>query len=315
MAKRQRYKDIQLAQLRSFCVAASHGNFTAAAGQLGLSAPTVWEQVRGLERHLGVTLMTRRGRMVELTADGRLLLQLIQPHVNGLDSLERIFEAQRAQQPGRVTIASTPYMLANHLVGAISQFMTEHPDACVNLRPSARMDDGIRLVERGQADLAILAYRSEEVLGSSLEFEHLFEMQLMLVTAKDHPLVKKKRVTARDIVQYPQITLPSGAPSRLALERILHRHNLKDQVRIAMESSHFDVICTYIAAGLGISLLYAAEDANWLVRDLHRRIFDPSLEGIPVGLIRRKGAHLSAAVEAFSAIVRRKLSSDASKKR
>ena len=52
MSQGHRYKEIQLAQLRSFCLAATEGNFTSAAKALGLSASTVWQQVRALEREL-----------------------------------------------------------------------------------------------------------------------------------------------------------------------------------------------------------------------------------------------------------------------
>src|SRR4051812_46486755 len=97
------YKGIQLAQLRSFCLAAIHGNFSAAAKTLGLSKPAVWQQVRALERELKVTLLRRRGRAVETTAEGRLLLELVQPHVSGLDSLMRLFETRRAQMQQRLT--------------------------------------------------------------------------------------------------------------------------------------------------------------------------------------------------------------------
>src|SRR5215475_7854408 len=96
---RYKYKDIQLPQLRSFCVAATEGNFTAAATALGLSVSGVWQQVRALERELGVTLLRRQGRSVELTPPGRLLLELAQPHVSGIDSLVRLFEARYAELP------------------------------------------------------------------------------------------------------------------------------------------------------------------------------------------------------------------------
>src|SRR5436309_2199100 len=64
------YKNIELRQLRSFCLAATQSNFTVAAEALGLSVPTVWEQVRALERKLRAPLLARRGRVVELTAEG-----------------------------------------------------------------------------------------------------------------------------------------------------------------------------------------------------------------------------------------------------
>src|SRR5438105_2107771 len=96
---RHKYKDIQLPQLRGFCLAATEGNFTAAAAVLGLSVSAVWQQVRALERELGVTLLRRQGRSVELTPSGRLLLELAQPHVSGIDSLARLFEARQAELP------------------------------------------------------------------------------------------------------------------------------------------------------------------------------------------------------------------------
>jgi hypothetical protein len=85
MANTHHYKDLQLPQLRGFCLAAVRG-FTGAADTLGLSVSAVWQQVRALERQLGAVLLRRRGRAVELTAEGQLLVELIQPHIHGLDS-------------------------------------------------------------------------------------------------------------------------------------------------------------------------------------------------------------------------------------
>ncbi|MBL8793513.1 MAG: LysR family transcriptional regulator, partial [Planctomycetia bacterium] len=106
---RYKYKDIQLPQLRSFCLAAAEGNFTAAAAVLGLSVSAVWQQVRALERELGVALLRRQGRSVEVTPQGRLLLELAQPHVSGLDSLARLFEARQADLIEPLTVVATPH--------------------------------------------------------------------------------------------------------------------------------------------------------------------------------------------------------------
>src|SRR5260370_40878752 len=64
MSQNHRCKEIQLAQLRSFCLAATEGNFTTAAKALGLSASTVWQQVRARERELKAKRLRRRGRAV-----------------------------------------------------------------------------------------------------------------------------------------------------------------------------------------------------------------------------------------------------------
>lgn len=311
MARRYRYKDIQLPQLRSFCVAATEGNFTAAAKALGLSAPTVWEQVRGLERRLGTSLLLRKGRAVELTPEGRMLFQIIQPHVSGIDSVERLFEANRAALPQRLVLASSPHLLAYHLVGVVQEFTAAHPAIALQLRPSVKIEEGIELVERGQADLGVLAYQPEATQQSEVEFEHLYDMQLMLLTAADHPLARKKQVKPADIVQYPLVMQAPGTHSRRDLERILGRHNLLDKVQAVVETSHFEVIRSYVAAGVGIALLYTAEVAKPRLPDLHMRVFDPQREGLPVAILLRKGAHRAEPVEEFRRLLRGTLGSKA----
>jgi DNA-binding transcriptional LysR family regulator len=306
MARRFRYKDIQLTQLRSFCVAALHGNFTAAAKVLNLSAPTVWEQVRGLERQLGATLLLRRGRLVELTTEGRLLLELVQPHVHGLDSLQKLFDAQRASGLPRLTISSSPNLLANYLVGPVQEFTEAYPTVCVNLRPSIQVEESLAQLERGQADVGLLAFRPEQIADKALECEHLFDLRLILMTAVGHPLARKKSVKPEDLVQYPLIMQHARSYSRLALEGIFTRHNLQDRVRVVLESSHADVIRSYVAAGVGISVIFGTEWANPL-QDLHLRVFDPRLEGLPACLIQRKGGHPAEPVLAFRDIVRKRL--------
>ena len=67
MALHYSYKDIQLPQLRGFCLAATSHSFTAAAKALGLSVPAVWQQVRALERELGASLLRRNGAKVDST--------------------------------------------------------------------------------------------------------------------------------------------------------------------------------------------------------------------------------------------------------
>lgn len=301
------FKDIELRQLRGFCLAATQGNFTTAARTLGLSVPAVWEQVRALERKLNATLLLRRGRTLELTAEGRLLLELIQPHVSGLDSVESLFQSQRAELPRQLSVAATQYLLANQLPGPIAEFTNRHPLVRVKLFADPRPQEASRLVESGAADVALITADWHEPRLADLVYEHLFDLQFMLLTARDHPLARKKRLGAADLVQYPVLTMPTGSPNRVVLERILRQHGLEDRLHVVTENASTDLIQKYVALGAGIALLHVAPQTSKAMPGLHARPFDAGMEGQPVALVVRKHAHLPQHVEEFCAIVRRHL--------
>src|SRR5262245_28958127 len=230
MQRKNRYQDIQLSQLRSFCLAAVEGNFTAVAKGLGLSAATVWEQVRALERRLKTVLLKRHGHAVELTAEGRLLLELIQPCVGTIDSLDRLLESRRTEIPQSVTVLSTNYLVAHHLVRPVQEFSTANPGVRVSLLADPWAIQMLQRVERGDAQLGVLDYSPEEQRHPFMDYEDLFELELTLLTATNHPLARKKRLSVTDLVEYPLIRPPKGNYSRKALDRLLQRHDLQDGV-------------------------------------------------------------------------------------
>src|SRR5438270_5085244 len=100
MAGRRYYKDIRFEHFRTFCEAARLGSFAAAGAVVGLSRPTVWQQIDSLERDLEARLFRRKKRGVELTGEGRLLLELVHPSVATMASVKEAFRARlQAQAP------------------------------------------------------------------------------------------------------------------------------------------------------------------------------------------------------------------------
>jgi molybdate transport repressor ModE-like protein len=310
MARSIRYKDLQLAQLRSFCLVAAQGSFSSAAKELGLATPTVWHQVRALETMLAAPLLRQRGRALELTDEGRLLLELVQPHLSGMDSLARVFEARRAELPQRVVAVSTPYLLSYHLPRVVQEFSTAHRTVRLNLRVAIQLADVLQQVDRGEADLGVAAYDREEPRNPRLDYEHLFDAPFVVLTALGHPLARKKRLTPADLLNHPLILPPEGTYDRHTLDRILHRHGLADRVETVMETRSLDILSRYVAFGLGVALAHVSLDVDLSSAGVHVRPFDPDMEAMPVALVARKNAHRPAAVEAFRETVLRTLGKD-----
>jgi DNA-binding transcriptional LysR family regulator len=298
MARDERYKDIQLTQLRSFCLAATTGNFTAAAKALGLSAPTVWQQVRALERHLRTTLMRRRGRAVELTPEGRTLLELVQPHVSGLDSLGTLFVHRQKLIPQALTVTAIPHLVSSHLLRPIQDFTKTQPSVRLKLHVLIWFQDVVRMVEQGHADLGIIFYDRDAPRSPHLDYERLFDLRFALLTPLNHPLARKRKVTPDDVIRYPLIITPEGSFARRTLEQFLQRHELGERLQVVMETALLDNVCQYVAAGLGIALAHVADRAE-VLPDVRVRFLDFKEEAISAGLVVRKGTHLSPPALAF----------------
>jgi LysR family cys regulon transcriptional activator len=306
MAGSNRYKQLELSLLRSFSTAALQRNFSAAAGQLGLSITTVWQQVRALEQRLGTTLLRAQGRTLQLTPEGRLLLELVQPHVSGLDSLERLFQARRAELPQHLTAASTYYLLSYHLPQSLQEFTARHPATRLNLRAGI-WPEVTRLVEKGEADLGLVSYAEDAPRSPHLDYEPLFHLHFTLLLTEQHPLAQKRRIHPRDLIEYPLIMASKETFSYRTLERILNRHDLLDRIHVVLESPNTDMTRKYVGLGLGIALTYMGGEPEQPQPGLVQRVFDAKLEPLPVYLVVRKGAYLPEAVAEFRDIVRKSL--------
>lgn len=243
------------------------------------------------------------GRAVELTDEGRLLLETVQPHVSGLDSLRRLFEARREGIRQELVVASGAYLLANHLPGAIHQFRAEQPSIQVVLRIAA-WSSLERLVEREETHVGVLACDPDLPRSPYLEYEHLFDEQFSLMIPSGHPLVRAKRITPHELVKYPLILPPKGGADRRAFDRILRKHNLTGQVQTALVCGLIDVAKKYVTLGIGVALMYVTSEVAQCTPGLHVRPLDPEMERLPIEMAVRKGTHRPQYVEAFRRIVR-----------
>ena len=302
MARTYRYKDIQLAQLRSFCLAARERNFTVAARQLGLSASTVWEQLRALERTLECSLLRREGRSIELTSEGQLLLDIIQPHIEAIDSLKRLFDVGRARLAPQLVIASSQYLLRFHLPGPIQEFTAAFPQVQLNIQlPTAK--HLVSVVEQRQADIAICAFEPEEPRSELLNYQPILKLPLQLLTSRNHPLARKKVIEIRDLLSYPVILPAIGQVTRRLIDRLLHRHDLVGRLQIVMEAPMFDITQQYVEMGVGVGLMHIQVPPKTL-SNIHLRPIAESQVPLTIAMVVRKHGNQPQTVLDFQKIVR-----------
>ena len=140
-----------------FLAVVERGSLTAAAAALGVSVSHVSRRLRALEDGLGVRLLERTTRQVQLTRAGRAYQERVGPLVEALDEAAR--EAARLQEEPRGTLRiALPATFGRHyLTGPIAQFLARWPEVRVEARYRDRTVDlvaeGFDLGIRGVAHL------------------------------------------------------------------------------------------------------------------------------------------------------------------
>lgn len=298
------YKELTVQQLRSFCETARLGSFTAAAAALGLAHPTVWQQVRALERHLASPLVEPHGRGCRLTEDGRLFAELAAPMVAGIDSLKRNFEEKRGRIRPRLTVATTQRTLIEDLPTSILEFEKRYPEVLLCFKEMSTRDVAIA-VEAGTADFGITAEREPEPPNPRLVFEPAFELEHFLVTPKNHPLARRKRIRPRDLLPYPLVNAADSIPDP-AVSAALEKLGVFRTPPRRIEAYYTAVIRHYVALGFGIGLVVGLPTRRPQA-DLHERSLSRYFGRTIVSLVRRKGVPTQSFSEAFADLIRERL--------
>jgi DNA-binding transcriptional LysR family regulator len=152
---------------------------------------------------------------------------------------------------------------------------------------------GLALLRAGEVDVAVGPMME---MPMDIAFQPFVTCDPVLITSLDHPLAKRKRITLKDIANYPLILPPRDQSTFRVVEMVFAEHSLRHDVRL--EVGGYEVIKTYVALGLGISIVMShCISAN--DRDLHATPVHRWFPRRSSGLVLRKGRKLSLATQRF----------------
>lgn len=249
--KRIYYKRNRLRQLRAFCYAARLRSITRAAARLGLTQPAVSLQVRELEYELEAVLFDRSAARISLTSAGESLYGIAEPLVVGMDGLMDNFgELVGDEMSGRLELAASMAGAATVLPPYIKRLREQYPEIRLRVR-SCPMGDGMKLLRGGQVELVLGAHI--RVATRVLEYREIVAYDIVLITALDHPLTGRRRVTPQEVAAWPAIVPPVETESMRFGESVARQ--LGVDVNAAIEVGGWEVIKRYVETGLGISVV------------------------------------------------------------
>jgi len=245
---------MNLQDLRYLVAVAEHRHFGRAAEACHVSQPTLSSQIRKLEGELGVTLLERTNKRVNLTPIGARILAHAQHALDEAGQMEAVARAARDPLVGPLRLGAIP-TLAPYLVPLIlDPLRKEYPGLAIEL-----WEDQTRALIEGlrshKLDAALLATPADSPEITEIA---LFDEPLLAALPPRHPLVRQKTVTEESL---------AGELLVLAEGHCLANHALaacgdkkaatRSRLQESMQAASLETLVNLVAAGYGSTLIPA----------------------------------------------------------
>ncbi len=288
--------NVTLRQLRVFIEVSRLRSFSRAGDEIGLTQSAVSRCVRELEGEIGLKLIDRTTREVQLTDVGVNLVGTVSRLIADLDSALHEVRELGQQKRGRVIVAASPTVACRLMPRVIASCLREFPLVTLILRDDVQ-SDVLRQVKSGEADFGVVI---GPLADDALHGQPVMTDSFCLVARRDHPLAHESGAPWEALAGERLVMLDQASGSRPIIDAVMQRHGV--QAQVVQELGHPATVFGLVEAGVGVSVL------PWLALPLPA---DSSLIALPlepraertVELVRRRDRSLSPAAESVWSLI------------
>jgi DNA-binding transcriptional LysR family regulator len=253
--------------------------------------------VRELEGEIGLKLIDRTTREVQLTDVGGNLVSSVSRLLSDLDDALREIREIGEQRRGRVVVAASPTVACRLMPRVVAACGQQFPYVALGLRDDVQ-SDVVRKVKSGEVDFGVIIgpFAADDLLSESLMTD-----SFCVVTRDDHPLAAQQRVAWTDLEGQQLVMLDYASGSRPIIDAVMQEYGVS--ATVVQELGHSATVFGLVEAGVGVSVL------PWLAlplpagASLVARPLVPRAERT-VELVRRRDRSLSPAAEAVWGLIR-----------
>src|ERR1700738_93216 len=238
-----------LVDLQLFIAVADSRSITRGALRAHLALASASARIKGLEAALGVSLLNRGRRGIELTAAGESLLIQTRIIIHNVDAMRGDLAAYASGVRASVHLLANTSGLSEHLPKALAAFFREHPDISLDVE-ERESTDIVAAIASGAADLGFAA---EHALPENFERFPFSEDRLMLVAPRRGDFANRRQIDFTEVTDRDFV----GLTSSTALQSHIAKHAARLGVRLRVRARlrDFDAICQMVAAGVGIAVV------------------------------------------------------------
>lgn len=281
---------MELRHLHYFLTLCEELHFSEAAFKIGISQPTLSQQIRVLEGEVGVPLFDRLGKKTVQTEAGLILQRYAIKAIKELENAQTAIDDLKDAYSGTLRVAVLPSDLDYHLTELLVAFHRDFPSVHIEVIPSIDIPNKVLLNE---VDIGLALV---EPAHSQLTARPIFKESYCLFVSKKSHLATRKKIKISELADIPLILYPKGFYGRDLIDRWCLTQGIRVEPIMAPGSS--TAIFQLIEAGVGASiqphkLIEAFEDRDMIAIPI---------ENAPqrsLAIIYRNDRYLSKAAQRF----------------
>ena len=260
--------DISLKQLQYFAAVAEYGSFRQAAFRLGITQPTLSNQIAIMEKALKIQLFERTRIVINVTPQGRELLlsaRRVVEEAQGFISQSAILSGGGI---GTFRLGVTPTLGPYLLPHILTPIHNKYSDLKLYVRENAPSELETGLIN-GQHDLILTTL---PIMSSELIVAPLFREPIKLALARDHRLAARLTINREDLLGEPVLTISEHHLFHRQITELCEQvgaHVLRDY-----EGTSLDTLRQMVVMGMGVAFLPALYAKSEIRNEEELRVAD-----------------------------------------
>lgn len=251
------------------------GSLTQAAEQLNLTQSAVSHAIRRFEERHGVKLWEREGHKLRLTLAGEYLLGLALRVLPQLEHGAAVIEDYARGRRGAIRVGMECHPCQDWLMRVVDPFLAEWPDVELDVTTAFQFG-GLAALLSHEIDILVTP---DPIERAGLEYRPVFDYELVLAVAENHPLAQKQRIEPEDLAGETLITYPVSRERLDIYTRFLVPAHALPRRHRTVETT--DLMLRLVASGRAVSAT-----PDWLLREAN------GVKGVRIGEGIAKSIHL-----------------------
>ena len=294
---------MNLKDLKYLVALADTGHFGKAADRTFVSQPTLSAQLKKLEQYLGVKLVERQPKNVQLTEVGKQIVVRARRMLDEGDEIVALARSNTDPFSGKLKVALIPTIGPYLLPRTMQRIRKALPHLGLMLY-EYQTEELLKRLRDGEIDMGVMALPAAQ---DGIESRQLFEEAFMVALPNGHPLAEKTTIKIQDLKAHTLLLLEDGHCLRDQALEVCSRFEVREAEDYRATS--LETLRQMVVAGLGVTLL--PELAVGSPRGLTIRPFAKPTPTRIVGAVWRKSSTRTAAIAAVCDVIATVMSSAA----